>query len=161
MKISLNNVNVVESYPYGRLRTEARFSVEFRKGKGFRSVFQTINPKNGRINNPKHSTYTDFMCMVNDNGFIKFHGTRFYDIKSIQTGLKFINENFDSLELSSEQMEEIINKILSVIVIDIYYKQKSGEDVTHFLNVRTVLIKSIKQMENPFPQLEKEFLTLS
>jgi hypothetical protein len=48
---------IVDSYPYGRLRATAFFSLEFKKGKGFRSVFQTINPKNNRLNAPKYSTY--------------------------------------------------------------------------------------------------------
>lgn len=47
----------VENYPYGRLQCKATFSLEFKEAKGYRTVRQTINPKTGRINNPKKSTY--------------------------------------------------------------------------------------------------------
>lgn len=39
------NPFVVESYPYGRFRTQARFWVESVKNKGDRFVKQTLNPK--------------------------------------------------------------------------------------------------------------------
>jgi hypothetical protein len=64
----------VEDYPYGRLRTTAYFSLEYRKGHGFRTVFQTVNPKNGRLNAEKKSTYYPCMLMYRDNetGHIKY-----------------------------------------------------------------------------------------
>lgn len=48
----------VESYPYGRLRCKAFFWIEFKKSHGFRSVFQTINPKTDRLNAAKNGQYT-------------------------------------------------------------------------------------------------------
>ena len=43
-----NTKLTVESYPYGRLKTTAFFSVE-KTSKGYRTEFQTIDPKTGRI----------------------------------------------------------------------------------------------------------------
>lgn len=51
---------VIPDYPYGfRLRCQMRVWVEFRKGKGFRYVTQTSNPKVPGLvwNKPKAGTY--------------------------------------------------------------------------------------------------------
>ena len=47
----------VNDWPYGRLRTTAIFSIEQVKGKE-RAVRSTINPKTGRANKPKKTTYS-------------------------------------------------------------------------------------------------------
>lgn len=48
---------VVDDYPYGRQRTKKRFWLE-KKGRGWRFVGQTLNPKTQRWNKPKASTYS-------------------------------------------------------------------------------------------------------
>ena len=55
---------VTNDYPYGRLRCTMAFSQEFKMGKGFRSVRQSTNPKTGRVNKPKKSTYYQIMLPV-------------------------------------------------------------------------------------------------
>ncbi len=63
-----------DNYPYGRLKTTAYIEVESNK-KGFRSVFQTINPKTERLNNPKKGNYCAVMLPVRkENGHIDFCG---------------------------------------------------------------------------------------
>ena len=57
---------VSENYPYGNLRTTKTDWIEFKKGKGFRHMSQTINPKTGRLNNPKASTYYYIMLLGRD-----------------------------------------------------------------------------------------------
>lgn len=52
---------VVDDYPYGfRLRCKIRYWLEYKKGKGFRLVSQTSNPKRPGLvwNKPKASTYS-------------------------------------------------------------------------------------------------------
>ena len=51
---------VVDDYPYGfRARTQIRYWLEGPTGKrGWRFVSQTLNPKSGRWNKPKKSTYS-------------------------------------------------------------------------------------------------------
>jgi hypothetical protein len=54
-----NSAYVVDDYPYGfKLRTQIRYWLESTKGKGARFVSQTMNPKTGRWNAPKKSTYS-------------------------------------------------------------------------------------------------------
>ncbi len=48
---------LVPDYPYGRLRCKIWFWIESDPKKGFRFISQTENPKNGRINAEKKSTY--------------------------------------------------------------------------------------------------------
>lgn len=49
---------LVPDYPYGfRERTQIRYWLEAKPKKGWRFVSQTMNPKTGRWNKPKASTY--------------------------------------------------------------------------------------------------------
>ena len=81
---------VVADYPYGfRLRCQIRYWLEFKKGKGFRFVSQTSNPKaeagNGLPagsvwNKPKASTYVEnaaFMYL-DSKGHVEWHGLGIY-----------------------------------------------------------------------------------
>jgi len=62
---------VVEDYPYGfKLRTSIRYWLESSPGKGFRFVSQTKDPRTGRWNNPKKSTY----MMLGGNMFLDSKG---------------------------------------------------------------------------------------
>lgn len=67
----------VENYPYGfNLRTSITYSVERKPGHWMRSVSQTVNPKTGKPNKPKYSTYSAFVRLYEDTetGFIhSFH----------------------------------------------------------------------------------------
>jgi len=57
---SLETAYNVSDYPYGRLRCKIRYWLERKETKGFRFVSQTENPKTGRWNAPKPSTYMMF-----------------------------------------------------------------------------------------------------
>lgn len=61
--VSPETAYLVDDYPYGfRLRCQIRYWIEFKKGKGFRFVSQTSNPKVPGLvwNKPKASTYARF-----------------------------------------------------------------------------------------------------
>ena len=53
----------VNDWPYGRLRTTATFIIETVKGKQ-RAVRSTINPKTGRENKPKKTTFSKLARIV-------------------------------------------------------------------------------------------------
>ena len=73
---SENNAYLVENYPYGGLRTQIRFWLEKSNSKGFRFVSQTKNPKTGRWNNPKASTYSRFggQMYIDDKNHVTWAG---------------------------------------------------------------------------------------
>jgi hypothetical protein len=93
----------VNNYPYGRLQATVTFSLEFDKKKGFRTVFQSINPKNGRLNAPKKSTYGHLIVQTNTDGFISSEHHSFNGVKEMNKACKFIAENFDLF--TPEQIE--------------------------------------------------------
>ena len=94
-------------YPYGRERATAFFSVEYNGKKGMRTVFQTINPKNGRLNNPKRSTYERVILpMQAQNGHYEFCGYLDFDgSEKINSGLQFMAD-FHEL-FTEEQINDI------------------------------------------------------
>jgi hypothetical protein len=106
MKIlPVNEKQETDSYPYGWLKTTAYFYIEFNFKKGFRHVFQTINPKNGKLNAPKNGTYNHLSYIELDEvGHFKQHRFNFYGYESYNEIMHFLDENH-GLALSSEQIE--------------------------------------------------------
>lgn len=86
---------VVPDYPYGYKRTEAIFSVEWKPKKGFRSVFQTVNPKTGLLNKPKYGTYHPAMIVKEEEGKASFICFSWYDDKEKDIGNQFMFNNFE------------------------------------------------------------------
>lgn len=87
----------IKDYPYGYTqKTTAFYSIEFKEGHGFRLVFQTINPKTGRLNNPKKDTYSPVKLLyINDDRHCKSKVCRFSSNEEINNSCKFLAEHFD------------------------------------------------------------------
>jgi hypothetical protein len=65
---SLETAYMIADYPYGSLRCKRRVWLEFDAKRGFRFVAQTENPKTGRWNAPKKSTYVEVAaCLYLDD----------------------------------------------------------------------------------------------
>lgn len=64
---------VVEDYPYGRRRTKMRYWIEHKDKHGDRLCRQSLNPKTGKWNNPKKSTYSSVKVLVKNpkNGHVE------------------------------------------------------------------------------------------
>jgi hypothetical protein len=68
---------LVEDYPYGfHERTQIRYWLEEKPKKGWRFVSQTVNPKTGRWNKPKASTYADWgaAMYLDEKGHVQWTG---------------------------------------------------------------------------------------
>ena len=69
---------LVDDYPYGfRVRSKIRYWLEGPKPKkGWRFVSQTLNPKTGRWNKPKASTYMDWggAMFLDEKGHVHWDG---------------------------------------------------------------------------------------
>jgi len=89
---SADTAYVVDDYPYGRLRCTIKFWLETDARKGARFCSQTTNPKNGRINAPKHSTYAKLAgCMyLDEQGHCQWRGLTEYS--SPEDCLKFAQD---------------------------------------------------------------------
>ena len=144
-----------DDYPYGRLRTTIFFNVEHNKKKGYRVVSQTINPKTGRINNPKKSTYNQntLICRSETGriypvGYLSFNGS-----KEINRGLHFMNDFFELF--TPEQIEETANEILLHMLVNIkasvIYCNSDFDEMKKLCEVQIAEIKNIaKTKENNF-----------
>jgi hypothetical protein len=95
--LKTSEVIEVENYPYGfRLKTTLTDFIEFDKKKGYRHCTRTIDPRSGRVNNPKKSTYYPLMVRFYDeNRHIKTVVFHFNGDKEINEGCKFISDNFE------------------------------------------------------------------
>jgi hypothetical protein len=116
--IPTNEKIVVEDYPYGyNLRTKLFHTLEF-NNKGYRVVSQTINPKTGRLNAPKKSTYHDFIARYyNEDGHVKCKHFEINGTESINKISEFIGKNFGIY--TAEEIKKIYTTLLSMTKIDI------------------------------------------
>lgn len=143
-----------DNYPYGRLRATAYFSVEYNK-KGARTVFQTIDPKSGRLNKPKNSTYSNVILPCEESnghysycGYLHFNGTA-----DINKGLHFMADFYELFTV--EQIKDITITILAYakanVVAYVQYGGSSFDTIKPLVNKQTeTLVKIAKSGENLF-----------
>ena len=160
MSLHVNEKQTVEGYPYGRLKCTAFFSIDFSKTKGFRHIFQTINPKTGKLNAEKKSTYSQICYMKNDGGFITTCSLEFYKEESLHRIAKFMSENFALF--TAEQIDYIYSLALAFVKVSvksaIIYKGAKLEDVTPFFDSAiAVLVKGINEKTNVFADINVDF----
>lgn len=119
----------IESYPYGGLRTKAYFSVEFNPKHGYRSVFQTINPKTGRLNNPKKSTYVQFKRLYKDaeTGHANFEVGNLYDWESNKKFFAMVLNAIQFEGLDPVELTYLLNQCISWVKLDFVCAQKYCE----------------------------------
>ena len=102
---SFNNAYVVDDYPYGfTQRTKKAYYVEYKagKGKGYRRVEVTLNPKTGQWNAPKKGVYKTALVMyLDDKGYVQYAGVTPY---SDTEALKAFAEKY---YLQAYQQEDI------------------------------------------------------
>lgn len=99
----------VKDYPYGfRLRTSIFYWIESKAGKGDRFCTYTINPKNGKPNAPKCSTYNTFMYMyLDDKGHVAHGCIDAYDRDKFIEQFHFIINDIGVTWLSSIQEQNL------------------------------------------------------
>jgi hypothetical protein len=161
----------VENYPYGyNLRTTLTHSLEFKSGKGFRHVTQTVNPKTGRLNNPKRGNYYPLMLLATDS---ETNYTRSYALspnsaESVNTAAAWMHEHFHLF--TNEQTRFIAEHLIKILKADAYarvvycgsefdrisphYEQavkalaeiaSMGANLFHKVHVDTVALDTLKQ----------------
>jgi hypothetical protein len=125
----------VNNYPYGRLQCEMNFFVEFNPKKGFRSVRQSVNPKTGRLNAPKASTYSDLVIMYQkENGHIDFHHLSMNGVKELNNVCKMVAENFSLF--TPEQINYFYFMAIYFTKVNVYsYATYCGSDAKVVLEV--------------------------
>lgn len=142
-----NETYKVENYPYGyTLKTDKYYSLEFKKGKGFRAVETTLNPKTQKMNAPKKTTYyTVALLTVSDEGKVKMHTEDFYDDQGKDRGYLFMKENFN--KFTSEEMRWVASYNITLLKTDIYAKATyCGSDIKKLLPLYDVAIKALSDI---------------
>ncbi len=120
----LTEPTTVTDYPYGSLKCSMTFSVEYVKGKGYRQVMQSVNPKTDRVNKPKKSTYTDFLYMYKDaeTGHVKFAGWSFGSFDSVTKLIALMKQY--QFKFTAEQSEDLWIDIIGGLKISLQYTTK-------------------------------------
>jgi hypothetical protein len=150
--MEIKRENKVLDYPYGRLKTTMLYSVEFKKGQGFRGIRQSVNPKTGLLNKPKKTTYAPVMLVsVKEDNHTNFISARWYDDSGKDSSNKFMFDNFDLF--TKEEVSAIASDVLMRYKADIYAKSTyCNSDVKKLLplydNAVKTLVEIIKTGEN-------------
>jgi hypothetical protein len=110
---------VVNDYPYGFKKTSVTFALDFSPRHGFRTKFTSTNPKTGKENKPKYSTYHDCAIMCQDE--CEKIGYKFFNPNSnegLDAMCKFIHSNFDLF--TSEQIEFLALVVIKCTKVSMY-----------------------------------------
>lgn len=108
------NAFINENYPYGRLRTERRVWIETDpKGKkGDRFVTQTKNPKNGRWNKPKKSTYQSLgFLFLDEKKHIHWTAVNIYSDKK---KIEYIAQAVGGVDKLNEGQRIMYNSLMGI-----------------------------------------------
>lgn len=152
----------VSSYPYGRLRTKAYFSIEFNPKHGFRSVFQTINPKNGVLNKPSKSTYGFFMYSQvsqkedGDNFVEVIHIRRPHDLNTIKGLKETVKQILETgLDLTPEMIKYLAENFYLDLKINLSFtaSEERAAKLETFKPYMSILVDMIKNPSNRLNEL--------
>ncbi len=145
----LQGQQISHNYPYGSLRCTITFDIEFKKGKGFRFVTQTVNPKTGRTNAPKTSTYAHFAWLYSDEkGHIHHGEINVFGYNDVLKFITFLNAN-PTYIFTPEQSKELYTWILSALNANIKYTVlKDGEQATRDAFLTATKFKTILGLYN-------------
>jgi hypothetical protein len=147
----------VGNYPYGYLKTTAFFSLEFKAKKGFRTVFQTVNPKTGRLNKAKYSTYSPLILMTEDEkGFVSYIYGDFNGAEAINRDAKIVFDNFDFF--TPEQIEYFYLHILTMLRVEaiaiVNYCGANFDNVKPILEpIIKICVEGLKTKTNLFDKI--------
>lgn len=116
---------VVDDYPYGfRERTTIRYWIETTK-RGQRFVSQTVNPKTGKWNKPKKSTYQDVMVLVlDDNEHVSNTGLPTWPSEcELQRMESMLGEHISEHQRKAIATARLYNKAAKHITYDVHVAQ--------------------------------------
>jgi hypothetical protein len=163
---STSRTVTVENYPYGyNLRTTLTHSLEFKSGKGFRHVTQTVNPKTGRLNNPKRGTYYPIMLLGTDS---QTNYTRSYVLNPNSAETVNIAADWMHQKYSLFQHREIVHiatHLLKVLKADTYCRvaycgSEAAEILPYYKQAVEALAKIASTGANHFDQVQVDTFAL-
>jgi hypothetical protein len=160
--VSTDQKIVSENYPYGfREKTTKTDYLEFDFKKGFRHCSVTINPKTGRENKPKKSTYYNMMILGTDeNQHCKSFVLDFNGSKSIQRVIDFLQVPENFVLFTQRQIEYFYMMLLAYSKVNakaqVIYCGTDWEDLKPYYETpikKMVEAVNTKGKENLFSQI--------
>ena len=149
----------IQNYPYSfNLKTTLYSTIDFDIKKGYRHSRQTINPKTGRANNPKKSTYYPLMLRYLDEvGHLQSYTWHFNGDKEINEGTKVLFENFDLF--TAIEIKYLYSFIYKMALCDfqatMIYGGANREDLKPlYIDFLTICKEAIQTGENVFNLLQ-------
>jgi len=145
----------VKDYPYGFiLRTSQFYWIESKAGKGDRLGTYTIDPRNGRKNKPKYSTYYTFMWMyLDENGHVQTGHLDSYEREIFAARFEYLLKHIGEFYITDIQKQNLrVNHYQHVIGnagYEIVKYSEAGKDV--FKAWLSATVKHIKSC--PFAEL--------
>lgn len=120
--VSEDTAYLVDDYPYGfKLRTQIRYWIETTKH-GDRMVSQTLNPKTGRWNKPKKTTYVKVAALyLNDDGHVKWAGIDIWTDAAVRDAFLAVMDGHLS-DAQKDRLAEIlgVNKAFEGVTFSIH-----------------------------------------
>lgn len=149
---------IISDYPYGfNLRTSMNHQMEFSPKKGYRIVTTTINPKTGRLNNSKKSTYYALIVRYfNEDKHVKTLHFDFNGDKNINKACEFISANFGAF--TAEEINYFYMTLLVMLKSDFQATHIYGgaplEPLKPLYEVQIAeAVKGVKTGENLFKNI--------
>jgi hypothetical protein len=168
--VSTDQKIVSENYPYGfREKTTKTDYLEFSPKHGFRHCSQTINPKTGRPNNPKKSTYYDVMVLgTNEEGHCKSFVSDFNGEQAMQRSFDFLSQPENFALFTPQQIEYFYMQVLIMSKVSakaqMIYCGSSWEDLKpYFENPINEIMSAIKTKgtENRFNKFVFDWVAIN
>jgi hypothetical protein len=145
----IHGQDICNTYPYGRMQCTRTIETEFKKNKGYRIKTQTTNPKTGRLNAPKYSTYYPFIILHREEETGHAKGLHFgiSGNEEVQRFINFITEHKEELNFTKEESAELwANVITSLRVSTEWSKFKiapEGEPLTQLDYLEAIQMKQM------------------
>lgn len=151
---------LVDDYPYGfKLRTQIRYWIETTKH-GDRFCSQTLNPKTGRWNKPKKSTYSLIACMYIDDetGHVEWTGVGHYTDEAI------VDEFLAVMDGHLSKMQQLhlaqilgLRRAMEGVTFTVREGQRTPEEEEEQARAENVLRHRIaRETENARTEIEKD-----
>jgi len=156
----------VENYPYGyKLKTTLTHSLEFKSGKGFRHVTQTVNPKTGRLNNPKRGTYYPLMLLATDNetNYTRSYALNPNSAETVNNAAEFMRDKYYLFQ--HREIVHVANHLIKILKADAYARavycgSVTAEILPYYAQAVEALYKIASTGSNLFDKVHVDTFTL-
>lgn len=137
---------VVDDYPYGRrIRTQIRYWIETTKH-GDRMCSQTLNPKTGRWNKPKKSTYSPvgFLFREPDTGYIRWVGLRIHaDADTLAEWMPVVKEHGTSLQRAQFAHIAALSKVYAKVTWTVSEGKQTEEEAAEQDRIKRTIGRAV------------------